>query len=110
MSAISQTGFDGVSAKRSFVRGRSAARHASRSVGSTQVVSIPKRPRIWLKSGTTVPKTPRAAIRWSPAESRPIAIVATAAMPVEVATQASAPSRAASRDWNIATVGLVKRE
>ena len=31
-------------------------------------------------------------------------------MPVAVATHASAPSSAASRDWNIETVGFVKRE
>ena len=37
-------------------------------------------------------------------------VVATAAMPVAVATHASAPSRAARRSWNICTVGLVKRE
>ena len=71
---------------------------------------MPKRARIWLKSGTIVPKTPRAAIMWSPADSSPMAMVATAAMPVDVATQASAPSRAASRDWNMVTVGFVKRE
>ena len=74
------------------------------------MVSIESFFRIWSKSGTTVPNTPRAAMRWSPALSSPSAIVATAAMPVAVATQASAPSRAASRDWNIVTVGLVKRE
>jgi hypothetical protein len=33
-----------------------------------------------------------------------------AAMPVEVATHASAPSSAARRSWNMRTVGLVKRE
>jgi hypothetical protein len=38
MSTISQTGFEGVSAKSSFVRGRRAARQASRSFASTQVV------------------------------------------------------------------------
>ena len=63
-----------------------------------------------MKSGTTVPNTPRAATTWSPAESRPMAVVVTAAMPVAVATQACAPSSAASRDWNMVTVGLVKRE
>ncbi len=47
---------------------------------------------------------------WSPALSSPSAVVATAAMPVAVATHASAPSSAASRAWNIDTVGLVKRE
>ena len=38
------------------------------------------------------------------------ACVATAAMPVAVATHACAPSSAARRFWNIVTVGLVNRE
>jgi hypothetical protein len=71
---------------------------------------MPSFARIWSKSGTTVPKTPRAATMWSPVLRSPSVSVATAAMPVAVATQASAPSSAASRDWNIVTVGFVKRE
>ena len=110
MSAISHTGFDGVSAKSRRVSRRTALRHASTSVRSTQVVAMPSRARIWSKSGTTVPNTPRAAMMWSPDLSSPSAVVAMAAMPVAVATHACAPSSAASRAWNIDTVGLVKRE
>ena len=39
-----------------------------------------------------------------------IAAVRIADIPDAVATQASAPSSAASRSWNMATVGLVNRE
>jgi O-succinylhomoserine sulfhydrylase len=52
----------------------------------------------------------RADLVNGPLFSSPNTIVLIAAMPVAVATQASAPSRAASRSWNIRTVGLVKRE
>ena len=71
---------------------------------------MPSFARIWSKSGTTVPNTPRGAIRWSPDLSRPSVVVVTAAMPVAIATHASAPSSAASRPCIIETVGLVKRE
>ena len=111
MSTISQTGFDGVSAKRSFVFGRSAARHASRSVASTQVVCDPEAPEDLVEErhhgaedaacgDHVVARREQAHRQWSPpppcrwpSPRRP-----------------AAPSRAASRDWNIATVGLVKRE
>ena len=73
MSATSQTGFDGVSTKRRRVSRRTARFHASRSASSTHVVAMPRRARIWSKSGTTVPNTPRAATMWSPLFSRPSA-------------------------------------
>ena len=47
---------------------------------------------------------------WSPAFSGPISAAATAAIPVAVARAASAPSSAAMRSSNMATVGLPKRE
>jgi hypothetical protein len=43
MSAISVSGFDGVSRKNSLVFGRIAASQAPTSVCETQVVSMPKR-------------------------------------------------------------------
>ena len=71
---------------------------------------MPKRDRIVLKSCTVAPKMLRDATRWSPALSRPMQQVKIALIPDDVAMQASAPSSAASRSWNIATVGFEKRE
>ena len=56
------------------------------------------------------PNTLREQITWSPAFSKAIAVSMIAAMPLEVAMQASLPSSAARRRSNIVTVGLVKRE
>ena len=48
-------------------------------------------------------------ITWSPARSRPRHIKVIAAMPLDVATAASAPSRAAKRRSKAVTVGLLVR-
>ncbi|MCY1375215.1 hypothetical protein D9M69_626130 [compost metagenome] len=63
MSATSVSGFDGVSRKNSLVFGRTAARHASRSVGSTKVVSTPNLPKILLNSVMVEPKIARELTR-----------------------------------------------
>ncbi len=110
MSAMSVSGFDGVSRKNIFVFGRIAARQASRSVGSTKVVSTPKRLKIVEKTLSVEPKMLRELTRWSPAERAVITTETIALMPEAVAMQASPPSSAARRSWNIDTVGLVKRE
>ncbi len=47
---------------------------------------------------------------WSPAFTWPIIASVTAAMPVDSARAASAPSNSAMRCSNIVTVGLAKRE
>ena len=62
-----------------------------------------------LNNCTVEPNIARDATIWSPAESNPITHARIADMPVDVATQNSAPSKAAKRSWNIVTVGLVKR-
>ena len=64
---------------------------------------------IWSNNGTTVPNTAREETMWSPDFNSPNTVAAIAAMPVAVATQASAPSSAARRSWNMVTFGLVKR-
>ena len=47
---------------------------------------------------------------WSPAEHKPIMVAKIADIPLDVATHASAASRAARRSWNMVTVGFVNRE
>src|SRR5687768_670650 len=96
MSHTSVKGFDGVSTKNSLVFGRTAAFHSSGSVKETKVVCNPQRCRILPKSCTDVPKILREATTWSPAEHKPMTQASIADMPEEVATQNSAPSKAAS--------------
>ena len=110
MSAISVSGFEGVSTNSSRVDGRIARRHASVSAPSTNVVSTPNLARIVVKSCTVAPKMLDDETTWSPPFASPITAARIADMPEAVATHASAPSSAASRSWNAATVGLVKRE
>ena len=110
MSAISVSGFEGVSRNRSRVDGRTARRHASASAPSTNVVSTPNFVSTFVKSCTVAPKMLDDETMWSPPFISPITQARIAAMPEAVATQASAPSSAASRSWNAATVGLLKRE
>ena len=110
MSAISVSGFDGVSTNSSRVDGRTARRHASVSAPSTNVVSTPNLGRTVVKSCTVAPKMLDDETMWSPPFISPMTHDRIAAMPEAVATQASAPSSAASRSWNAATVGLLKRE
>ncbi|MDT4780220.1 hypothetical protein FQZ97_124410 [compost metagenome] len=110
MSATSVSGFEGVSRKNSFVFGRTAARHAFRSLGSTKVVSTPNFEKILPNSVMVEPKIARELTRWSPACIDDSTTDRIALMPEAVAMQACAPSSAARRDWNIDTVGLVKRE
>lgn len=110
MSASSVSGFDGVSRKNIFVSGRTAARHASRSVGSTKVVVMPNLLKICENMPSVEPNRLRELTRWSPDCSAAITTDMMAAIPEAVAMQASPPSSAASRSWNIVTVGFVKRE
>src|SRR6185437_4721838 len=109
MFDISVSGLEGVSIKSSFVLGFTADSQACISVAETNVVSILKLLRI-LNRFTVAPNRLREATMWSPAESRPITQERIADIPEEVATQASAPSSAASRSSKAVTVGLVKRE
>jgi hypothetical protein len=109
MSKTSVSGFDGVSMKTSFVVGRIAARKPSTVFWSTKVVSTPKRGRMLPNSCCVAPKMLREATMCSPAFIRAITVLSIAAMPVAVATQASAPSSAASLSCIAVTVGLVKR-
>ncbi len=92
MSMISRLGLDGVSSRKAFVAGVTAARHSSRSGPSTSVQPTPKRGS---RSSTTQrqdPNSARAATTWSPALTWPMIAAVTAAMPVAVACPISAPS------------------
>ena len=109
MSHTSVSGLVGVSAKSSFVVGRNAARHSSRSVCDTNVVSTPNLPNSLANRLTVEPNTEREQITWSPLFSRPMISRRIALMPVEVATAASAPSIAARRASKLRTVGLLVR-
>ncbi len=110
MSAISISGFDGVSRKNIFVSGRTASFQASRRVGSTKVVVMPNLLKICENMPSVEPNSRCELTIWSPACSADITTDMIALMPEAVAMQASPPSSAASRFWNIVTVGLVKRE
>ncbi len=109
MSKTSVRGFDGVSMNTSRVFGRNAARKASMSPWSTKLVSTPKRGRMVPNNCCVAPKMLREATMCSPPFISAITVDRIAAMPVAVATQASAPSSAASRSCRLVTVGLVKR-
>src|SRR5262249_40144797 len=106
-SEISVSGFDGVSTNNSFVFGVTAACHSLTLFGETKVVLMPNRGSQLLSSCTVAPNSPREATMWSPARAKHITQARIADMPDAVATQASAPSSAASRSCNMSTVGLV---
>jgi hypothetical protein len=110
MSATSVSGLDGVSRKNMRVLGRTALDQASIAWPLTNVVSMPKRASTPPNSCTVEPKTALEQTTWSPCFSNAIAVARIADMPEAVATQASAPSSAASRVCSIDTVGLLKRE
>jgi hypothetical protein len=58
ISAISVSGFDGVSRKKSLVSGRIAACHAATSVWATKLVPIPKRGRMVPSNCWVAPNKP----------------------------------------------------
>jgi hypothetical protein len=109
MSNTSVSGFEGVSMNTSLVFGRIAARKPSSAPWSTKLVSMPKRGRMAPNNCWVAPKMLREATICSPAFIKAITVARIAAMPLAVATQASAPSRAARRSCSVVTVGLVKR-
>ena len=110
MSAISVSGFDGVSRKNSFVSGSIAVCQAATSVCATKVVRMPKRGMMVPSNCCVAPNRPVDATTWSPLLHSAMTRERMADIPDAVATHASAPSRAARRSWKAATVGLVKRE
>ena len=83
-----------------------ASRQASRSVPSISSVSIPKRGKMSAMIYWQEPKSARAATTRSPAFNWHIIDAKTAAMPLAVARQASAPSRSRRRSSKTLTVGL----
>ena len=105
-STISSPGFEGVSRKTMRVGRANAACHWSRSPPSTSTVSTPQRGRISVRMTLHEPKSARPATIRSPAETTEAREANTAAMPLAVAMQASAPSSRRSRSSNIVTVGL----
>ena len=109
MSRISSVGLVGLSRKKVFVLGRTAARHCARSSPSTRVEATPNRGKSSSTTQRHDPNSAFAATTWSPARTCPISAAVTAAMPLAVARAASAPSKAAMRASNIATVGLENR-
>jgi hypothetical protein len=109
MSITSSVGLAGLSRKNAFVSSRTASRQAERSGPSTRVERTPKRGSHSSITQRQEPNRALAATTWSPALSWPIRAAVTAAMPVAVARAACAPSTAAIRASNMATVGLEKR-
>ena len=102
-------GFESDSTKTAFVCGRIAARTASRSVTSTRLTSIPLRAQTSSRKNRVMMKTSSEATQWSPSRSRLKIVFATAAMPEEHATAASAPSSAATFSSSASVVGLEVR-
>ena len=86
-----------------------AARQAARSVCGTNVVSTPKRAMSVPMRRMVEPNMDCEHTTWSPVLSNPMAISKMADMPLAVAAAASAPSSAARRCSNEATVGLAVR-
>ncbi len=105
MSMISSVGLVGLSRKKLLVFARTAWRHWSRSSPSTSVEATPKRGSSSSITQRQDPNRAFAATTWSPARNCPTMAAVTAAMPLAVARAASAPSNAAMRCSNMATVG-----
>ena len=110
MSSTTRLGLPRLSAKNARVLGRTAAAQASGLVASTNVVSMPNLARFTDSIVTLPPYSAPAATTWSPACSSVINAIASAAMPLALATAARPPSRAATRSSSAATVGLLRRE
>ena len=109
MSKTSVKGLDGLSIKISRVLSLIAAANDSLPVPATKLVSMPKRGKMVPNNCWLAPNMLREATMWSPVFNSAITVDRIAAMPLAVAMQASAPSRAASRSCIMATVGLEKR-
>jgi len=110
MSSTSRLGLPRLSANTARVFGRIAASKADASVASTKVVSMPNFFRLTASIVTLPPYSAPAATTWSPACSKVISAIASAAMPLALATAARPPSSAATRSSSAATVGLLSRE
>ena len=110
MSHTSVNGLVGVSANNKRVFGCIARCHSDTSVCETNVVCTPNLANSLLSSLWVEPNTECEHTTWSPLLSKAMHSSNTAAMPLAVPMQASAPSSAASRFSKLATVGLVKRE
>ena len=87
-----------------------AAAKPSRSVGSTKVVVMPKRGRVFCIRLTLPPYICDEATMWSPCSRMAVMPQNVAAMPEAVHTAAEPPSSAAMRCSSTPTVGLVIRE
>ncbi len=110
MSSTSRLGLPRVSANTARVFGRIAAAKASALRPSTNVVVMPNFCRFTASIVTLPPYSAPAATTWSPACSSVISAIASAAMPLLLATAARPYSSAATRSSSAATVGLLKRE
>ena len=105
-STSSCIGLLGVSKNTAVAGVLKASRHWSRSVPSTSVVSTPHRGRISSTMTKHEPNSARELTIRSPWPQSAASATNTAAMPLAVAKQASAPSTSRSRSSNIRTVGL----
>ena len=110
MSSTTRLGLPRLSAKKARVLERTAAAQASGFEASTNVVSMPNLARFTDSIVTLPPYSAPAATTWSPACSSVISAIASAAMPLALATAARPPSSAATRSSSAATVGLLRRE
>ena len=109
MSQTSVSGLVGVSANSSRVLGLSAAFHCAISVCDTKLLCTPNLANSPPMSLSVDPNMECEQITWSPALSSPMHISRMDDIPVEVASAASVPSRAASRISMLVTVGFPSR-
>ncbi len=110
MSSTLPPGLPIVSAKNAFVVGCTAAFHASRSSGSTQLsptLSLRSTCLSWL---TVPPYSADEETTWSPGSSSVNSAAIWAASPLAKPTPPAAPSRLATRSSKTAVVGFMIRE
>ena len=109
MSHTSVKGLVGVSANNNRVLGRMAACHSATWVCDTKVDCTPNLANSLPINLMVEPNIEWEQMTWSPLLSKPKHMSKMADIPVEVAIQASEPSRAAKRASMLATVGLPRR-
>ena len=110
MSSTCKLGLPRDSANTARVLTCMAAATALRSLASTKVHSMPNLRRFTASKLTVPPYKADAATTWSPACSKVVKAMVSAAMPLAEASPARPPSKAATRSSRAATVGLDRRE
>ena len=109
-SITSRPGLPITSPNTIFVFGWIAFSIASKSLGATNVVVMPYLGNVCSNRLMLAPYICDDATIWSPWLASERTVKNSAAIPDDTATQATPPSRAATRCSRVAIVGLVRRE